>query len=80
MQAYHAELEDDNEEFAHLENDDFSLTFVDRENDRIDEEQDEDNENDEPEVVSAMQLQEELRKVARGEAVSMLDIPAYPLR
>ncbi|THH02393.1 hypothetical protein EW026_g443 [Hermanssonia centrifuga] len=68
VQAYHAELEDDNEEFAHLENDDFSLTFVDRENDRIDEEQDEDNENDEPEVVSAMQLQEELRKVARGEA------------
>ena len=70
VQAYQGELEDDNEEFAHLDHDEASLTFVGG-NDFGDEgEDDDDDENEPPEVVRTRDLQEELRKVARGEKVS----------
>lgn len=65
MEAYRAEMEDDNEEFAHLEREDETF-MVETTPDR-DEEDDED---EEPrEMVTTMQLQEELRRVARGEQV-----------
>lgn len=68
VQAYRAEMEDDNEEFAHLDRDEMALHFIGENN--LGDENDEDEEEEEPpEVVTTVQLQEELRKVARGEKV-----------
>ena len=64
-------MEDDNEEFAHLAQDETSLTFIGghENNDDPYDDDDQDDENEPPETVSAVQLQEELRRVARGEEV-----------
>lgn len=69
VKAYQADIEDDNEEFAHLDQDEMSLTFGD-ENADDGQGDDEDDEEERQEVVSAVELQEQLRRVARGEEVS----------
>ena len=69
MKAYQAEIEDDNEEFAHLGQDETNLAFVNGH--AADDEQagEDDEENEPPEMISAVELQEQLRRVARGEEV-----------
>lgn len=71
VKAYQADIEDDNEEFAHLEQEDGSLTLLGGHGE--DDQRDEEDEDEEPqEVVSAVELQEQLRRVARGEEVSLV--------
>ncbi|GJE84413.1 MRC1 domain-containing protein [Phanerochaete sordida] len=67
VQAYRADMDDDNEEFAHLERDEMSLNFIG--DDNLDDGEDEDEEQESHEVVTTVNLQDELRKVARGEKV-----------
>lgn len=73
VKAYQADIEDDNEELAHLDRDEMSLTFGDE---NADDGQDDDEDDDEEpqEVVSAVKLQEQLRRVARGKEVSRSSI------
>lgn len=70
VEAYRAEIEDDNEEFAHLAQDEMSLTFIGGDDEGGEEEQDD--ENEPPEEVSTVDLREQLRRVARGEEVSVV--------
>jgi hypothetical protein len=48
-----------------------SLTFINGNDNDADSDEEEDDENKVPETVSAVQLQEELRRVARGEEVNL---------
>lgn len=72
MRAYRAEIDDDNEEFAHLDHDEMSLTFIGGNDLEVEEHDEDDDENEPLEVVSADRLREELRKVARGEEVGLV--------
>ena len=68
-------VEDDEDEFAHLEHDE--LTLVGPSQDADNDYDDENDENEEREVVDAVQLRKQLQRVARGEEVS---IPLSSLR
>ena len=71
MEAYNTGInDDDNDDFAHLmRDDDTFLTSLGRANQDV-ESDDEDDENNNPGVVSAEELRQRARKVARGEEVS----------
>lgn len=61
-------VEDDEDEFAHLEHDE--LTLIDGPSqDSYNEHDEENDESEEQEVVDAVQLRKQLQRVARGEEV-----------
>ena len=70
MQAYRTDLEDDNDEFSYMQEDDF--TSLPLGNDEADMDEDEDEDDDEPrESVSAAALREELRDAIRHKVRSL---------
>ena len=68
--------DDDLADFAHLQNEDEEVMIPEESQLNEDEDEDDDDEEEEeeyqPEMVSAYDLQAELRKVARGETVCSL--------
>ena len=64
VQAYHAEMDDDNEEFAHLDKDNLSSLRLHNDEVEVDEEDVED-ENEPQEVMTANELRQQLQQAAR---------------